>query len=133
MVEVYSWIDFANPLDGEHPEEDEYHSGYYHDLVHNDLNIIENCDGLLYMYEDGVPQVGSSQEQFYAYYLGIPVVVIYDGDPADASPFLWEHCDCIVPTMEEAAERIEELIAQMRHMAEDPSLYLKSDYSSDLR
>ena len=131
-IETYQWLDLVNPLDTEDPMHDEYTSTYYADLIETDLDLIDSCDAFLYYYEDTAMSIGTGQEQFYAWNMGHPIVVVYDGDPAELSPFVIAHCDIIVGNIEVAIEELERLIADMYLAVEDPSGWLDKHASSKL-
>ncbi|UBF23202.1 nucleoside deoxyribosyltransferase [Haloarcula tailed virus 2] len=129
---TYDWLDWVNPLDSEDPEEDEYTSTYYRDLVDLDLDLIDSCEGFLYYYQDYAMSIGTGQEQFYAWNMGLPVVVVYEGDPADLSPFVIAHCDAIVTSIEWAVEELERLVEEMYMMVEEPREYLNNKCSENI-
>jgi nucleoside 2-deoxyribosyltransferase len=75
----------------------------YREIVELDKRDIRGCDFLLVMYTQ--PSVGTSMEVFYAWTLGIPVIVI-DESGKPISPWLRYHATAIVKSKEEARLKV---------------------------
>ena len=74
----------------------------YREIVELDKRDVRSCDIIIVMYTQ--PSVGTSMEVFYAWTLGIPVIVINEsGKPV--SPWLRYHSTTIVESKENAAEK----------------------------
>lgn len=79
----------------------------YREIVDLDKRDIRNSDIILVNYDK--PSVGTSMEVFYAWTLGIPVIVWCKPD-AVLSPWMKYHSTSIVHTMKEAIEKIKEIV-----------------------
>lgn len=77
----------------------------YREIVHLDKRDIRGCDVVVVMYVK--PSVGTSMEVFYAYTIGIPVIVI-DRSDAPLSPWLRYHSSAIVKNKQEACVKLAE-------------------------
>lgn len=75
----------------------------YREIVELDKRDIRGCDVVVVMYVK--PSVGTSMEVFYAWTLGIPVVVI-DESGKWPSPWLVYHSTALVKSKQEAVERL---------------------------
>ena len=66
------------------------------DIVENDIKLIQECDGLLYV-PCGHESIGSAMEIAYAYQFGKPIYVI---EPSDLSRHIWlrYHATAVYPT-----------------------------------
>ena len=78
----------------------------YREIVDLDKRDIRGSDALLVRYER--PSVGTSMEIFYAWTLGIPVVVWTDA-ATSISPWMRYHSTSIVLTLPEAIEKLRQL------------------------
>lgn len=78
----------------------------YREIVDLDKRDIRNSDIILVNYDK--PSVGTSMEVFYAWTLGIPVVVWCKED-AKLSPWLIYHSTSIVYSLFQAVEKIKEI------------------------
>jgi nucleoside 2-deoxyribosyltransferase len=77
----------------------------YREIVDLDKRDIRGCDVVVVMYVK--PSVGTSMEVFYAWTLGIPVIVIDEsGEPL--SPWMKYHATSVVRSQEEAAKKLGE-------------------------
>lgn len=103
IQETYDGIEWINPLDYEHPDM-EYGSFYDDLIVERDLMLIDRSDAIIMEVRTDIYQWGTPQEQFYAHGTGTPVIVWYEGDPADLSPWCRFHHDYIATSIEEAVE-----------------------------
>jgi nucleoside 2-deoxyribosyltransferase len=79
----------------------------YREIVDLDKRDIRNCDIVLVNYDK--PSVGTSMEVFYAWTLGIPVVVWTSRD-ARLSPWLIYHSTTIVNSLDEVVSKIQEIL-----------------------
>jgi nucleoside 2-deoxyribosyltransferase len=77
----------------------------YREIVDLDKRDIRGCDVVVVMYVK--PSVGTSMEVFYAWTLGIPVVVIDESDKP-LSPWMRYHATAVVRSKEEAAKKLGE-------------------------
>lgn len=77
----------------------------YREIVDLDKRDIRGCDVVVVMYVK--PSVGTSMEVFYAWSLGIPVIVI-DESGRPLSPWMKYHATAVVKSKEEAARKLEE-------------------------
>ena len=77
----------------------------YREIVDLDKLDIRSCDVVVVMYVQ--PSVGTSMEVFYAWTLGIPVIVI-DQSGKPLSPWLKYHSTAIVETIHEVLTKIEQ-------------------------
>jgi nucleoside 2-deoxyribosyltransferase len=78
----------------------------YREIVDLDKRDIRNSDIILVNYDK--PSVGTSMEVFYAWTLGIPVVVWCSPD-ARLSPWLVYHSTSIIHSLETAVLKIKEI------------------------
>lgn len=104
IQEMYTGVEWINPLDYESPTQEYTGKDYMLEIVECDLALIEECDAILMFVEPDVMQWGTPQEQFFANGINTPVVVWYKGDPADLSAWCHVHGNNIVPSMEQAVE-----------------------------
>ena len=76
------------------------------DIVENDLRLISECDGLLYV-PCGHESIGSAMEIAYAHQQGKPVYII---EPSELSKHVWlrYHATAIYPAWEAFAEQFRE-------------------------
>lgn len=79
----------------------------YREIVELDKRDIRNSDVILVNYDK--PSVGTSMEVFYAWTLGIPVVVVAAKD-ARISPWLRYHSTCIVHSFSDALDKIDIIV-----------------------
>ncbi len=79
----------------------------YREIVDLDKRDIRNSDIILVNYDK--PSVGTSMEVFYAWTLGIPVIVWCKSD-AKPSPWLIYHSTSIVHSLDEVIAKIKEII-----------------------
>lgn len=75
----------------------------YREIVDLDKRDIRGVDVVVVMYVK--PSVGTSMEVFYAWTLGIPVIVI-DESGKPLSPWMTYHSTAVVKSKEEAAKKI---------------------------
>lgn len=119
---TYTGINWINPLDYEHPDS-EY--GTFSDavIVERDLDLIDTCDGILMEVKTDIHQWGTPQEQFYAHGTNVPVVLIYDGDPADMSPWCRFHGNAVESNIENAIETLYGIITGVKY----DNMYINTD------
>lgn len=79
----------------------------YREIVELDKRDIRGCDIILVNYDK--PSVGTSMEVFYAWTLGIPIVVWHAPD-AKLSPWLIYHSTSLVTSLDEAVAKLREII-----------------------
>lgn len=79
----------------------------YREIVDLDKRDIRNCDIILVNYDK--PSVGTSMEVFYAWTLGIPVVV-WAAKDAKLSPWLIYHSTTIVHSLDQVVDKIVEIV-----------------------
>lgn len=77
----------------------------YREIVELDKRDIKSCDVVVVMYSK--PSVGTSMEVFFAWSLGIPVIVI-DESTGPISPWLRYHSTTIVKTKQECCAKLEQ-------------------------
>jgi len=75
----------------------------YREIVELDKRDVRSCDAVVVMYAK--PSVGTSMEVFYAWTLGIPVVVI-DQSGKPISPWLRYHATAVVADATAAAKKV---------------------------
>ena len=75
----------------------------YREIVDLDKRDIRGCDVVVVMYVK--PSVGTSMEVFYAWTLGIPVIVV-DESGGPLSPWLVYHSSAIVKSKQEASKKL---------------------------
>ena len=75
----------------------------YREIVDLDKRDIRGCDAVVVMYVK--PSVGTSMEVFFAWTLGIPVIVI-DESGKPISPWLRYHATAVVADKESAKSKI---------------------------
>lgn len=78
----------------------------YREIVELDKRDVRNSDVVLVNYSK--PSVGTSMEVFYAWTLGIPVVLWCQED-AVISPWLRYHCMAIVHSIDDVAEKLADI------------------------
>lgn len=79
----------------------------YREIVDLDKRDIRNSDIILVNYDK--PSVGTSMEVFYAWTLGIPVVV-WAAPNTRLSPWLIYHSTTIVNSLDEVVNKIQEIL-----------------------
>lgn len=75
----------------------------YREIVDLDKRDIRGVDAVVVMYV--TPSVGTAMEVFYAWTLGIPVIVI-DESGKPLSPWMRYHASAVVTSKEEAAKKL---------------------------
>lgn len=102
----YDWID---PMDKYNTIDEAAAEWTNHDIVQNDLDMIDDADGLL-AHWDTVPSAGTPMEIFYARRTsGGPVVIQTTLHEEDISPWIEYHADAIVESFEEAVAAFDDL------------------------
>lgn len=96
---VIDWIDpMKRDYRGKEAED-------YREIVELDKRDVRGCDVIIVMYTQ--PSVGTSMEIFFAWTIGIPVIVI-DESKKPISPWLRYHSTAIVNNKHEALAKIKE-------------------------
>lgn len=80
-------------------------------IVEGDKKNIEASDVLLLNVIPGKPSTGTHQEEMFAYYKGIYVVVVHPEDK-EISPWLLYHSDIVFSSLNEAIKHIKEYFAK---------------------
>lgn len=93
-------VDFVDPMKRDYRGKE---TEDYREIVELDKRDIRSCDARVVMYTK--PSVGTSMEVFFAWTLGIPVVVINESDKP-LSPWLRYHAAAFVRTKKLAADVI---------------------------
>ena len=75
----------------------------YREIVELDKRDVRSCDAIVVMYAK--PSVGTSMEVFFAWTLGIPVVVV-DESGTPLSPWLRYHATAVVASKEDAVGKL---------------------------
>lgn len=97
--------DFVDPMKRDYRGRE---SNDYREIVELDKRDIRGCDAIIVMYV--APSVGTSMEVFYAWHIGIPVVVI-DESGKPLSPWMRYHATAVVADREQACVKLQEWLA----------------------
>lgn len=79
----------------------------YREIVDLDKRDVQNADAILVNYIK--PSVGTSMEVFFAWTIGKPIVVWCDPE-ANISPWLRYHSTTFVHSIDEAVEKLTEIV-----------------------
>lgn len=101
-------FEFIDPMDRDYRGREEE---FAREIVELDKRDIRICDAVVCMHVR--PSVGASMEVFFAWALGIPVIVI-DESGVPLSPWLRYHATTIVDGKPAAASALRELFDRLR-------------------
>ncbi len=94
--------DFVDPMKRDYRGKE---ASDYREIVELDKRDIRGCDAVVVMYVK--PSVGTSMEIFFAWTIGVPVIVIDESDKP-VSPWLRYHSTAVVKSKESASEKLKE-------------------------
>ena len=94
--------DFVDPMKRDYRGKE---ASDYREIVELDKRDIRGCDAVVVMYVK--PSVGTSMEIFFAWTIGVPVIVIDESDKP-VSPWLQYHSTAVVKAKESALEKLKE-------------------------
>lgn len=136
IAEDYRIVEWVNPLDYE-SQSQEYGTLTDAAIIERDEALIESCDAIIMRTDVSIYQWGTPQEQLYAYQIGVPVILLFDGDPADLSPWCRHRTTYFATSVEEAVESAYRLCTgceyEEGYISTDDPYFVQKEYDDFIR